>query len=67
MSVILKVDEKVQKILSILPENYSEDEFLTLFKKEYPKDYEKCMKHFWMKSATPSLGSIIQCNILAST
>lgn len=46
MSVILNVDEKVQNILSRLPESYSEDEFLALFKKQYPKDYEKCMKRF---------------------
>lgn len=46
MSVILKVDEKVQTILSMLPENYTENEFLALFKKEYPKDYEKCLKRF---------------------
>lgn len=46
MSVILKVDEKVQAILSMLPTNYTEDGFLKLFRKEHPKDYEKCIARF---------------------
>ncbi|HIT83995.1 MAG TPA: leucine-rich repeat domain-containing protein [Candidatus Avibacteroides faecavium] len=42
MSVILKVDEKVKSIIDKLPEGYSDDDFLEAFKKEYPKDYQKC-------------------------
>ena len=42
MSVILKVDEKVKSIIDKLPEGYSDDDFLDAFKKEYPKDYQKC-------------------------
>lgn len=46
MSVILKVDEKVGHVISLLPEGYSENEFLDKFKEIYPEDYSKCMKKF---------------------
>lgn len=42
MSIILKVDEKVENVISILPASYSEDDFLYKFKTLYPKDYQKC-------------------------
>lgn len=46
MSVILKVDEKVEHVLNLLPENYTEDDFLLKFKATYPKDWDKCMAKF---------------------
>lgn len=46
MSVILKVDEKVAQILSMLPENYSEKDFLEKFIATYPNDYRKCWNRF---------------------
>lgn len=46
MSVILKVDEKVQNIISILPDNYSEKDFLEKFIATYPADYKKCWNRF---------------------
>ena len=46
MSVIPKVDQKVKSVIDKLPEGYSEDDFLELFKKEYQEDYEKCWKVF---------------------
>jgi hypothetical protein len=41
MSVILKIDEKIQVILGILPEGYSEEEFVDKFIETYPNDYKK--------------------------
>lgn len=46
MSVISKVDEKVQNIISLLPENYSEKDFLEKFIATYPADYKKCWNRF---------------------
>lgn len=46
MSVIINVDSKVEYILSLLDNSYTEDEFLAKFKEIYPKDYEKCRKKF---------------------
>ncbi len=46
MSVILRVNEKVEHILSLLGVGYSEDDFLYKFKEIYPKDYDKCMKKY---------------------
>mgnify|MGYP001069664979 FL=1 len=46
MSVILKVDEKVQNIISLLPENYSEKDFLEKFIATYPDDYGKCWNRY---------------------
>lgn len=46
MSVISKVDEKVKHVISLLSDPYSDEEFLSLFKTIYPKDYEKCMAKF---------------------
>lgn len=46
MSIILNVDQKVENIISILPEGYSDNDFLLKFKEIYPKDYDKCMKKF---------------------
>lgn len=46
MSVILKVDEKVQNIISLLPENYSEKDFLEKFIATYPSDYRKCWNRY---------------------
>lgn len=46
MSVISKVDEKVQNIISLLPENYSEEDFLEKFIATYPADYKKCWNKF---------------------
>ena len=46
MSVIINVDSKVEYILSLLDNSYTEDEFLAKFKEIYPKDYEKCWKKF---------------------
>ncbi len=45
MSVIINVDNKVEYILSLLDNSYTEDEFLAKFKEIYPKDYEKCRKN----------------------
>lgn len=46
MSVILKVDEKVAHILSMLPENYSGKDFLDKFVATYPGDYRKCWNKY---------------------
>lgn len=46
MSVILKVDEKVRNVISMLPEGFFENEFIKKFKEIYPEDYSKCMKRF---------------------
>lgn len=46
MSVISKVDEKVQNIISLLPENYSEKDFLEKFIATYPDDYGKCWNKY---------------------
>lgn len=46
MSVILKVDEKVQYVLSMLPPDYSEKDFIDEFIATYPGDYRKCWKRY---------------------
>ncbi|MDE6485223.1 MAG: hypothetical protein K2L14_07505 [Duncaniella sp.] len=46
MSVIINVDKKVEDIISMLSEGYTEDDFLKKFREVYPKDYDKCMKRF---------------------
>lgn len=46
MSVILKVDEKVAHVLSLLPENYVEKDFLDKFIATYPGDYRKCWNKY---------------------
>lgn len=48
MSVILKKEEKVKKVIDSLPENYTENDFLTAFIEMYPDDYAKCKK-VWLK------------------
>lgn len=40
MSVIINVDNKVEYILSLMRNPFTEDEFLSKFKEIYPKDYE---------------------------
>lgn len=44
MSVILKVDEKVETVITALPKDFTEDDFLHKFMEMYPADYEKCMR-----------------------
>lgn len=46
MSIISKVDEKVAHVISMLPDHYTEEVFLSHFKTTYPNDYDKCMKKF---------------------
>ena len=46
MSVISKVDEKVEHIISLLPEEYNEKDFLNKFIATYPDDYRKCWNRF---------------------
>ena len=46
MSVIKNVDEKVEQIISVLPQEYSEEDFVEKFKLMYSADYEKCWKKF---------------------
>ncbi len=46
MSIISKVDEKVQHVLSILPQDYGEKEFLEKFIATYPGDYRKCWNKY---------------------
>ena len=46
MSVIINVDKKVEDIISMLSEGYTEEDFLKKFREVYPKDYDKCMKRF---------------------
>ena len=46
MSVIINVDNKVEYILSLMKNPFTEDEFLAKFKETYPEDYEKCWKKF---------------------
>ncbi len=56
MSVILKVDEKVQNIISILPDNYSEKDFLEKFIATYPADYKKCWDRFLKEERQTKVG-----------
>ena len=56
MSVIINVDSKVEYILSLLDNSYTEDEFLAKFKEIYPKDYEKCWKKFIKEEINTKIG-----------
>lgn len=56
MSVILKVDEKVEYILSLLSKNYTEDGFLDKFIEIYPADYQKCWNRFKKEDAKSKPG-----------
>lgn len=49
MSVIIKVDEKVRNIISLLPQNYSQKEFLEKFIATYPADYRKCWNKYMIE------------------
>ena len=44
MSVIINVNSKVEYILSLLDNSYTEDEFLAKFKEIYPKCRKKFIK-----------------------
>lgn len=46
MSIIRNVDDKVAEVIKLLPNDYSEENFLVKFKEIYPEDYEKCRKKF---------------------
>lgn len=46
MSIIKNVDDKVEQIINCLPLDYSEADFIELFKNTFPNDYEKCRKVF---------------------
>ena len=46
MSIIKNVDDKVEQIINSLPLDYSEADFIELFKNTFPDDYEKCRKVF---------------------
>lgn len=46
MSVILKVDEKVKEVIGLLPDGFTEDDFLHKFIEMYPADYEKCKRKY---------------------
>lgn len=56
MSVILKVDEKVEYILPLLPENYTEEDFLKKFIATFPADYQKCWNRFRKEEAKTKPG-----------
>lgn len=47
MSVISKVDDKVKNVISLLPEKFTEKEFLDKFIQTYPADYRKCWTKFY--------------------
>lgn len=46
MSVIVKVDEKVKNIITLLPEGFTEKDFLDKFIQTYPADYRKCWNKY---------------------
>ena len=56
MSVISKVDEKVKYVISLLSDDYTEEEFLSIFKETYPADYKKCMAKFLKEERNTKLG-----------
>ena len=41
MSVILKKEEKISEVVSLLNESFSTDDFITKFKALHPKDWER--------------------------
>lgn len=46
MSIITKVDEKIESVINTLPDNYQFPDFYYKFISMYPKDYEKCRNKF---------------------
>lgn len=46
MAVITKKDEKVEKVVNMLPPSFSEADFINKFKEVYPKDWDKAEKEF---------------------
>lgn len=46
MSVILKKDEKVEAVVSLLNENYSAEDFINKFKETYPDDWKKISANY---------------------
>ena len=47
MSIISKVDDKVKNVISLLPEKFTEKDFLNKFIQTYPADYRKCWVKFF--------------------
>lgn len=46
MSVILKKNEKIGAIVEKLPDNYSFEDFLAMFKSTYPQDWLKINRSY---------------------
>lgn len=46
MAVILKKDEKVKEVLSVLATNYTNIDFIFKFKEMYPLDWTKVIKNY---------------------
>ena len=62
MSVIINVDNKIEYILSLMKNPFTEDEFLAKFKETYPEDYEKCWKKFKKEEMNTKKEKHTQCN-----
>ncbi|MBS6459519.1 MAG: hypothetical protein KH375_05105 [Alistipes sp.] len=56
MSVISKVNEKIEAVISTLPDNYQFADFYYKFISMYPKDYEKCWDKFLKEELTSNGG-----------
>lgn len=46
MAVISKKNEKVEHVVSLLGDNFSNDEFVARFREEYPSDWAKAEKEY---------------------
>lgn len=40
-SVIVKKDEKIAKVISLLPDRFTENDFIALFQTQYPKEWKR--------------------------
>ncbi|HGO5293078.1 hypothetical protein ACPV34_07300 [Photobacterium damselae] len=49
MAVIAKKNEKVEYVVSLLNEKFSNDEFIARFREEYPSDWAKAEKEYLLK------------------
>lgn len=44
--IIIKKEEKLARIFDIMPEGYTEEDFINKFKEEFPKDWERIVKRY---------------------
>jgi predicted transcriptional regulator len=59
MGVINKKEEKIAAVLSQLPENYTDKEFVDMFIKLYSKDWGKIKANYIKQSQDKEPGTII--------